>query len=647
MVDLKVTFEPYGRTVKVKNGENLLKAAIEAGVYLKSSCGGTGTCGGCKVKIESGELDSKRTSAITEKESKNGLVLACQSAVRDDLTVNVPENSHSLYLRMPDRELLSNKLSLSMDSMEIENLLSDMEIEPVVSFLNLEIEPPSKSDNSSDLHRLRREIERSYGIPDIYVEFDVVKKMGGILRKSNWIVTAVVVDGPKFQRVVDLRPSMDNAKAYAAAFDIGTTSVYCQLVDLASGKVAASASDYNPQIRFGEDVISRIVFSQKPGGLLKLQEAIVGLMNSMLGLLLERTGATKDDIFLVTAAGNTSMTHLLLGVDPKSIREEPYVPAARFFPPVRPGEIGLDLPEHVFIRMAPCVASYVGGDIVAGLVSSGVFDDERLTLYMDIGTNGEVVLGNREWMMSTSCSAGPAFEGGGVKSGTRAVEGAIEDVKIDPETYEPYLMTIFDTPPIGICGSGLIDLVSEMWQTGIISQDGKFNEEITSERIRKTDGGFEYLLARADETGIGQEITITDVDIDNLMRAKAAIYAGVTVLVNSLGFDFKDIERVLIAGGFGQFINVEKAQSIGLLPGKIAADRFYFVGNGSLNGARMLARSKKVFEIAENVARMVTNIELSDNPSFMEQYIAALFIPHTDASQFPQLNLTGKAGASR
>jgi uncharacterized 2Fe-2S/4Fe-4S cluster protein (DUF4445 family) len=312
------------------------------------------------------------------------------------------------------------------------------------------------------------------------------------------------------------------------------------------------------------------------------------------------------------------------------------VPTANFVPPVRAINLGLGVKDHVFTYVFPCVASYVGGDIVAGVLGSGIFQKDEVALFMDIGTNGEIVVGNRDWLTCTSCSAGPAFEGGGIKFGMRAGKGAIEQVRVNPSTYEPMILTVGRTKPAGICGSGLIDIVAEFFEAGIIDQDGRFNRELPCSRIREGESGWEYVLSHAAETQIGRDIAITEVDLDNLIRAKAAIYAGCKILLDSVGLTFADVDKVIIAGGFGHSIDIEKAQTIGLLP-DVSSDKFVFVGNGSLLGARLVSFSRDLHKEAERIARTMTNVELSNNPAFMDEFMAALFIPHTDERAFPNV----------
>ncbi|HZE22328.1 MAG TPA: ASKHA domain-containing protein, partial [Desulfobaccales bacterium] len=338
----------------------------------------------------------------------------------------------------------------------------------------------------------------------------------------------------------------------------------------------------------------------------------------------------------LTMAGNTTMTHLFYGIDPKHIRLAPYTPAACHLPPVRARDLGLEVPDHVFIYTVSSVSSYVGGDIVAGVLASGIYKDPKLTLYIDIGTNGEIAIGNQQWLACAACSAGPAFEGGGIKFGMRATAGAIEEVSLNPKTYEPMLITIGMVKPKGICGSGLINLMAAMMEADVISPNGKFRDDLDTPRIRQSDEGREYVLAPAPDTQGGQDITLSEADIDNLMRAKGAMFAGYVTLLENVGLKLQDLEQVILAGAFGNFINIDNAIAIGLLP-DLPRENYQFVGNASLQGASLLAFSRELLEEERRVADMMTNFELSETPGYMDQYIAALFLPHTQMDYFPSV----------
>ena len=632
----RVHFDPDNIDIAVEEGANLLEAAIAAGVHINASCGGAGVCGTCKVLIKQGQVESTRTEKISAEEYEQGLRQACQSRIITDLVVGIPVESR-LETAVLDRERVGVIQPL-------EALATGWRFKPPLSKLFVELPPPTLKDNTGDLSRLLRGIKQRYDLSNMSVDFGVVKKLAKVLRDSHWkvtVTTLITAAKPRTKewrrpRVIHIEPGDTREKHYSLAFDIGTTGVRGQLLDLNRGKVLAAGLDYNGQISYGEDVISRIAYCQKPGGLRKLQQAIVATINGITGELEAQSQVDVKYVGHIILAGNTTMTQILLGLDPKYIRLAPYIPVANFFPPVRADSLGIKVGKQVYLFTFPSVASYVGGDIVSGIVGSGVYQRKKLTLYMDIGTNGEIVIGNSDWMVTASCSAGPAFEGGGVKYGMIATNGAIEDFDINPSNFEPVINTIGGTKPKGICGSGLINIVAGLLEVGVIGQNGKFNTNLRTKRIRKGSDGYEYVLAWAPETQIGKDIAITEVDIDNLTRAKAAMYAGCQTLVKSVGISCSDLEQVIIAGAFGSNIDIEKSIIIGLLP-DIPRDRFIFIGNGSLLGARLTSFSRDLLDDARRVANMMTNFELSVNVNFMNNYTASLFLPHPNAEEFPSV----------
>ena len=632
-----ITFQPGDIVCDgVPHEANLLRVALLEGVHINASCGGTGACGKCKVEIMEGEFEGGKSAKLSDEDYKTGLRLACRVKVMGDLTVAIPEES-----RMGDAVALTHARRPGpgrvLTAQDLEELVSGWKVDPVVKKYALKLEPPDAANNINDLDRLKLALKAQHGIGDVSVDFHVVRDLPLMLRLEDWLVTVTLVERQKGPKVIQVVPGDRTAEDYSIVLDIGTTSIYAQLLDLKEGKTVAEASEYNGQISYGDDVITRIVYSQKAGGRKKLQEAVVQTISTVIEKVLEKGGVDRCQVSHMVAAGNTVMTHLLTGVNPKHIRIAPYIPAATFLPPVRAGHLGIDVCDHVFLYTFPCVSSYVGGDIVSGIIGSGVFQTDKVTLYIDIGTNGEAVVGNREWLVATSCSAGPAFEGGGIEHGMRATRGAIEAVQIDPNTGEPHILTIGGKKALGICGSGIIDAIAELLEAGIIGQNGKFREAKEGEWLRRNaDGLWEYVLVRGEYTAAGQDIVITEPDIDNLMRAKGAIFAGITTLLNSVGMDLDAVEQVYVAGGFGKYLQVDRAAAIGLFP-ELDPERFTFVGNGSLLGARLVSFSKDMQQSAEEVARTMTNIELSDNQFFMDEYMASLFFPHTNMQWFPRM----------
>jgi uncharacterized 2Fe-2S/4Fe-4S cluster protein (DUF4445 family) len=598
------------------------------------------------VLIEKGEVESPRGPKLSEEDFQKGIRQACQTRILSDLEVRIPVESEldkRFIARARERISAGRKVS----HQELESLVLGWCFNPALHKHYVEMEPPTIKDNRSDLSRVLLAMKKHYGMESISVDSRLLKKLPFILRAEGWRATATLVQtrvesqlgeyqlrGSRRPKLINLEPGDTTQEHFAMVLDIGTTSVWGQLLDLNKRQTLAEASDYNSQIRYGDDVISRIVYSQRPGGLKQLQESVVGTINGIIRELVDKSGVNLARVSHMTAAGNTIMTHLLLGLDPKYLRESPYTPVANFIPPVRASNLGIGVGEHVHLYTFPSVASYVGGDIVSGVLGSGIYQRKPLTLYIDIGTNGEIVIGNSEWLVTAACSAGPAFEGGGIKHGMRATSGAIEDFRIHPQTFEPMLLTIGMVKPKGICGSGLINMVAEFLEAEMISPNGKFNTDLPSQRIRPGPDGMEYVLAYREDTATGADMVITEVDIDNLMRAKAAMYAGYVTLLQSVGLSVGNLEQVVIAGAFGSFIDVERAITIGLLP-ELPLDRFLFIGNGSLLGARLISFCNEILDDGERISRMMTNIELSESPAFMDNYVAAMFLPHTNSAEFP------------
>jgi uncharacterized 2Fe-2S/4Fe-4S cluster protein (DUF4445 family) len=627
----RVRFVPENIAIDVAPGTNLLTAAMTAGVHITASCGGLGVCGTCKVKIESGTVESTRTEKITAEEFDQGLRQACRSKVLADLVVTIPVQSRL------DKAIQAQERHKSAGA-----AATGWRFSPLLSKYYVELTPPTLEDNASDLFRLMRGLKQSYHLNDLPFDFEIIRKLPGVLREKAWKVTVTTLMEPakprtrekNTPRIINVEAGDTRLNLYALAIDVGTTTVCAQLLDLRRGKILADDIVFNRQISYGADVITRIAHCQQPEGLVRLQEKVVASINEVIDHLLARGRVDRKDIGHITVAGNTTMTQILLGLDPKYIRLAPYTPTANFLPLVKASPLGIGVDDHVYLYALPSVSSYVGGDIVSGVVSAGVHQRKKLTFYMDIGTNGEIVIGNSDWMVTASCSAGPAFEGGGIKHGMVAMSGAIQDFSLDPVTLEPAIKTINNAPPKGICGSGLINTVAALLEARVIGQNGKYNANLPSNRIREGTDGYEYVLARAAETETGKDIVITEVDIDNLIRAKAAMYAGCHTLSRRVNIDCSQFEQVIIAGNFGNSLDIEKAITIGLLP-DIPRDRFIFIGNGSLSGARLVNFSADMLNAARKVAGMMTNIELSENNDFSHDYVAALFLPHTDERAFP------------
>lgn len=636
-----ITLKPSGNRIEVEADTLLSDAIDQAGLELNLPCGGQGRCGRCKVVVEEGQVKRRSTIRLSRTELEQGYALACQAVVESDLTVFIPPQEVIL------RALPSEKKAEKVITLPVE---CDWRKNPVRSFF-LEIEPPSLADNTTDFERLQRELARQHNIRGLMADLPVIKRLPRTLRDAHWQVTAVLdmgtwasPDGPA--RLIDLRPGDRTGSSWAVAVDIGTTSNVVYLVDLLTSQVVDTAAEYNAQISCGEDVISRIIYATKQeGGLDHLQRLVLQTINGRIDELAERNGIDAAEIDKMTVAGNPTMIHLFLGLWPESIRLEPYVPTINHPLPVKAQELGLHINPEATVDCLPGVGAYVGADTTAGVLSSLMYQTEELTLFIDVGTNGEIVLGNNDWLLSCACSAGPAFEGAGVQSGMRATIGAIEEVWINNKTYEPTIRVIGDVAPRGICGSGMISLLAEMFITGVIDKGGKINRSLDTPRVRIGEHGPEYVVAWAESKGAKEQgsrgagsldVVITEVDIANLIRAKAAFYAGFSVLTRSVGLELAEVEQVLIGGAFGQYINVEKAIQIGLLP-DMPWERFKFLGNTSALGAYTALLCPDMRQQVVDIASKMTYLELSADNTFMDEFTKALFLPHTDLASFPSV----------
>ncbi len=620
----EVTFKPIGARITVDEGTGLLDAALSAGVPLKATCGGSGTCGSCKVWLIEGMLESKQTALINSTDFKNGLRLCCQSRVTGNVTVELL-SSKAEDLQKPG-EKTDNRLHHQL-------LATGWHFQPMAQKSALKLKPPDINDNQNDLKRLRSALGQK-GFKDVIIDYDIVQNLPGFLRSSRWEVSTTVVSGRPAPMLANLEAGDTSQMHTGIAFDIGTTAIRGQLLDLNTGYILAEATAYNSQGSYGEDVISRIAYCRRAGGLVRLQKAVTDTLNSLITTMVKQAKINKQSISHLVVAGNTVMTQLLFGVDPEPLRLSPYVPAFDTPPQMPAASLGINVPRHVYIYAIPGVASYVGGDIVSGITGCGIYQREEISLYIDIGTNGEIVAGNKDWLVTAACSAGPTFEGGGIKFGMLAAQGATEDFTLDPETGEPALTVIGGVKLAGICGSGIINTVCALFQAGILGPNGKFNRESNCPRIREGEDGYEYVMVYGAKAQNGENIVISEMDIDNFIRSKAAIFAGCQTLIDSVGIGLEDIESIVIAGTFGLSINIESAIKVGLLP-DVAREKFMFIGNGSLLGARLTSFSQEIYHDGLKVAEMMTNLELSENGAFMDNYIASLFLPHTDSKKFP------------
>jgi len=601
-----------------------LKAAGLADFHVNASCNGKGACGKCKLVIESGEVEEVFTPLLSDREKKKGYVLACLSKVTGDVAVKIPD------------EVVEQKLKVAGMGQEATERLRGLveEIDPMLKEVPLELTPPTLDDSVSDLDRLNRGLKKvGCDVTRLNVGIKVMRQLAQAAREDNWKITASIIRRKCSHEILEVRPGNGDALSCGLAIDVGTTSIVVYLVDMADGTVLAAASGHNRQAACGDDVINRIVCAEKDG-VKKLSAMALATINNLIGETLDTAGIEAGRIKNVVVSGNTTMAHLLLKIEPRYIRREPYIPTVSEFPILKAGEIGIKAHPSAAVYIMPGPASYVGGDIVSGVLYTGFHREAPLTLFIDIGTNGEIVLGNKEWLMTAACSAGPAFEGGGIRWGMRAEEGAIEKVTINPDTLEPANATVADKAPRGICGSGMIDLISELLKTGIVDRSGTFQTDLDTPRIVRVNDEAAYVLAFAEETPMEEDIVFTESDLKNLIYSKGAVYAGFTTLLSEAGLDFDMVDRIIISGGFGQYLNVEKAVRIGLLP-DIPREKFAYMGNSSIAGAYMALLSNTFRQEALEICNNMTYVDFSSNSSYMDEFTSALFLPHTNLEMFP------------
>ncbi len=626
-----IKFLPGKKTIEVPRDYNLRQAILDCGLELESSCGGVGTCGKCKVQVIEGDIFSKKSKFIDQKDMEDGFVLACASKVRSNLIIDIPE------VKKSKAKIEKGVLSIEKQKKYVgvnKNELSEIEIKPWILKETIEVEKPILGYSTSDIYRLKKSIKSVLNIEDIKIPINLLRELPFLLREKNWNVT-VTVD-KRIHTLINIQSGKTSKKNYGIALDIGTTTLVLYLIDLQDGQILKSVSDYNPQIKFGEDIINRIIYSLKKHGLSKLRGTLKSTINNLISKLTGNSNIDSEDVSALMVAGNPTMMHIFYGITPKFIREEPYVLAASKFPEINAAESGIKYIKNATIYNIQGVASYLGGDITSGISATRMPESEELTLFLDLGTNGELVVGNRDWMMGCSCSAGPAFEGGGVKCGVRAIDGAIEKVIIDQKTFKCEFEVIGGSKPIGICGSGLLDIMGEMFLKGIIDRRGKFIKDIGNPYLKCIDNDWLYVLADGRENATGKDIYISEVDIDNLIRAKAAIYSGIKTLLEEVDLSIYDIKKVYIAGGLGKNLNVQNAIIIGMLP-DINLDKYFFLGNTSVTGAYMSILSENKYNQTEEIADKITYLELSINMKFIDRYIAGLFLPYTDLRDFPNV----------
>ena len=653
MATFRIRFDPEQRETEVEEGKTLLEAARKAGVYVGAICGGEGICGKCRVIVREGEVEGESTEFLTRDEIRRGYVLACQVVPRSDLVIEVPPESRLAGYAGIDKDSERFRDFTHRGPQRVPGRLA-----PLIEKLYLVLPEPTLDDPAADQERLLRAVARERPGP-VQMGLKITRELPRILRKfeasrSSWTwkwdgrVTAAVGPRSDVDEVLYVERGDTTDRNFGLALDVGTTTVVGHLVDLRSGATREAAAKYNSQIKYGADVISRINYARQPGGAEAMHQAVIQDVETLIDDLVQRSHIGRGDIHCVVAAGNTAMLHFLLGLEADLIRLAPFVPSATTPPPVRAAEVGLRIHPRGILYAMPMVGSFVGGDITAGILVSGMHESEELSLLLDIGTNGEVVLGNRDFLVACSASAGPAFEGGSVTCGMRAASGAIDSVQVFPREPAVAATTIDGRPPVGLCGTGLIDALAGMFLAGILDRGGRFPTDGRGSRFRvsEEDGRPGYLLVPAEQSGSGRDIILTQADVENLIRTKGSIYAAADCLVHSVGLTFGDIQRLCIAGAFGNKLDVSSCITIGLLP-EIPLERIQFIGNSSVAGAKLVMLNRSRFEEVQRIRDRITYRELMVDPAYMERFTSACFLPHTDLSRFPSVAERWAAGAGR
>ncbi len=635
---MKVTFQIEGATpveIECNAGDNLLELARRANVAIDAPCSGNGSCGKCRVRLMDGQLDSIKSRHISDEEYEAGWRLSCNSKVMGDCTVFVPDIASAYQSRMKTADLSSPEEVAIFEKCQNDLKASGITFANRFRSVLLQMSEPTEEDTMPDNERLTWAVQDALGVEKVEIPYFVMVKLASTLRSHGFAVCVKgELAGDTF-RCMDICGS-DDKMIVGCAIDIGTTTVSMVLADLETGKILAKGSSGNGQIRYGADVINRIIEQSKPGGQKKLQDAIVKeTLTPIIAKLCQTAGITASSIVRMSIGANTTMNHLLVGVDADPVRMDPYIPSFFGWQGLKAGDLSLPANPLADVMIAPNIGSYVGGDITAGTLAATIWDKDEMSLFIDLGTNGEIVFGNRDFLMSCACSAGPAFEGGDISCGMRATDGAVEACTVDKDTMEPTLQVVGEPgqKPVGICGSGIIDIISELYRCGIINARGLFTRE--GDRVRRDRHGCgRYVLAYEKESETGREISINEVDIDNFIRAKGAIFSAIDTLLRSVDMTVDMIDKVYVAGGIGSGINMKNAVNIGMLP-DVELEKFSYIGNSSLSGAYALAVSDEASTKCAEVAANMTYLELSTYPGYMDSFVAACFIPHTDAKLFP------------
>jgi len=621
-----VLFSPQNVTAQLSHGETLLDAARKAGISINAVCGGDGICGRCKMIVKDGIVEAAFSGKISCEEREAGVVLACMTRVKSDSAVEIPASS-----------LLNDKKESGLDSKRFQAFDDKSENEldfgkyPLVEKIRIQLEKPSLENNIADQQRVTEALEKVLGISKVAMKLDLVKRLPAILRDADFDITVTLGYPGDEVEILDAAKGSEQTACYVVIVDIGTTTVVAHLVDCGNAKTRAASACFNSQISYGAEVTARLIASEKKGSK-ELSRLIADDINRLIETLVAEARIDKSDIASVVCTGNTVMMHFLFGLPSGNIRRTPYIPASVDLLPVKANEVGISINPTGLLYTVPGISGWIGGDITAGILFTGMYNRETVSMLVDIGTNGEIVVGNSEWLIACSASAGPALEGANIACGIRAEAGAIDSVFAE-HGFVRYT-TINGAPAKGICGSGIIDAVCVLFTQGIIDRNGRFTKDDKSEkRILKIDDVICFILADENESATGKAIYISEPDIENVINAKAAIFAAMKILLRRIDLDFESLDKLYIGGAFGNFINIESAIALGLLP-DLPRDKIEYAGNTSIKGAKMIALSRYNRDIIERIRKITTAYDLMGADDYVEEFKKAMFIPHTDIDRW-------------
>jgi len=628
-----IIFQPHGKRTEADKDNTLLEAAEKAGININSICGGEGLCGKCRVIIREGGENLSSPSkaerrALSREDLANGFRLACQARIKREGLI---------IIEVPPESLVERQRLL------LRGLERKITLQPSVKKVNIRVKKPSLIDVLGDVDRVLKAVEVETG-SESEIDYEAMKKVPHALRRGEWRVSVTLW---REREIISVEPGF-STDLYGFAVDIGTTKLAGYLVDLNKGEVVAASSMTNPQIAYGEDVITRIKFAAEKRNLETLKKSVIKGINKLIGEACKKAHISPMKIYDATIAGNTAMHHIFLGIPPNYVALMPYPAALQTAVDVKARELGVKINSGAYVHVLPTIAGFVGGDAVADVLATEIYKTGEISMLIDIGTNTEIVLGDRDNLVACSCASGPAFEGAHIKHGMRAISGAIEHVWIERETFEVGYKTIDDEKPRGICGSGIIDAIAEMLKVGLIDSSGRFNTNIGTRRLRRNGNSVEFVIAWKDESANAYDIVVTQNDIREIQLAKAAIYTGASILMKHRKVQPQDLQKVYLAGAFGNYVDPQNAKIIGMYP-DVPLERVECVGNTAGSGARIALLSLDARMTAEDLAKKIKYVELGADPAFQNEFLKATYLPHMELRRFPSVTamLNGETNDSR